>query len=59
MFFWDNGSQEGFDGNLVDRITKDGEKCVVIKNAKAGGLYRAHDCDLEKRFVCERDDWIM
>ena len=55
MFLWDNGSQEGFNDNIVTRAPVDGENCVTIKNAKAGGLYRPQSCDVNKRFICERD----
>ena len=34
MFSWDNGSQEGFNDNIVTRTPVDGENCVTIKNAK-------------------------
>ena len=56
MFLWDNGSQEGFDGSTVGKTPMDGENCVAIRNAKAGGRDRAQGCDVKKQFICERDD---
>ena len=52
---WDNGSQEGLDGNFNVRNTNKVEDCVGIKSKEFGNYFRTFRCSLLKQYICEED----